>query len=480
MATVKTETFGGIAPRIHPTLLPEGMAVTAHNCRLKTGKLVPLRQPSILKGVAVHLEGGLDDISGARSMHVWRRRDGTTELLLFGGVTWMAPGNIADDERTRVVVSGDTGVQHGDTPNTPVVYMRNPESGETEILPIAKEALPAPKVVRASDGDLSDGTPRYTSFFVTWVDAYGYESPVSEPSLVKTGVDGSGNDVWEQVDFEYLDGDAVAFLPIGTSALPAGAVAVRVYKVVTGQSVGRIQFIKEFSRDFIGAGENGFTVDVKDESAGEVITQIEGAPQDLRCIRDVPGSFYCGFSPSAPKTVMFSDVDLICSWPTAYRYDVADSLVALAVSGNTVFALTDGTPYAITGTDPGAMTVTKLASAAPCVSARGVCIHKRTVYFASHAGLMAVSSGDDGATCTNVTDAMFTKDQWQGMNPSSCVMGEHDGTLHLFFEREDGVRTGLTVSLTDSQSVSLSTHGEHARCLCEDPREGGMYYVREV
>lgn len=480
MATVKTETFGGIAPRIHPTLLPEGMAVTAHNCRLKTGKLVPLRQPSIVKGVPVHLEGGLDCVSGARSMHVWRRRDGSPELLLFGGVTWMAPGNIADDERTRVVVSGETGVSHGGAQNTPVVYMRDPESGETEILPIAKEALPAPKVSRTSEGDLSEGTSRYTSFFVTWVDEYGYESPVSEPSLVKTGVDASGNDVWSQEDVEYLDGDTVAFMPIGTSSLPAGAVAVRVYKVVTGQSVGRIQFIREFSRDYIAAGANGFSVDVKDESAGEVITQMEGAPADLRCIRDVPGSFYCGFSPSCPKTVMFSDVDLICSWPTAYRYDVADSIVALAVSGNTVFALTDGTPYALTGTDPGAMTVTKLSSAAPCVSARGVCLHQRTVYFVSNAGLMSVTSSDGGTTCTNVTDSMFTKEQWQGMNPASCVMGEHDGALHLFFESVDGTRTGLTVNLTESSSVALSTHGEHARCLCEDAREGRMYYVREA
>lgn len=480
MATVKMETFGGIAPRVHPTLLSEGMAVTAHNCRLKTGKLVPLRHPSLLKGIPIHLEGGLESVSAANSMHVWRRNDGTADILLFGGVTWLAPGNIADDERTRVVVSGDTGVAYGNVRNTPVVYMRDPESGAKEIHVIAKEALPAPKVVRMSEGDLSDGVSRYTSFFITWVDKYGYESPVSEPSLVKTGTDGSGNDIWEQKDVEYLDGDAVAFLPIGAGALPAGAVAVRVYKVVTGQSVGRIQFIKEFSRDYISDGEIGFSVDVKDESAGEILAEMEGAPADLKCIRDVPGSFWCGFSPSSPKTVMFSDVDLICSWPTAYRYDVADSLVALAVSGNTVFALTDGTPYAITGTSPSSMTVTKLASAAPCVSARGVCMCQRTVYFASHSGLMAVSTSDDGTTCTNVTDSMFTKDQWRALNPSSCIMGEHDGTLHLFFTRADGTRTGLTVSLTSSSSIALSTHGEHARCLCEDAREGKMYYVRET
>ena len=39
MATVKIDQFGGIAPRQHPTQLADGMAVTAHNCRLKTGKL---------------------------------------------------------------------------------------------------------------------------------------------------------------------------------------------------------------------------------------------------------------------------------------------------------------------------------------------------------------------------------------------------------------------------------------------------------
>ena len=40
MATVKIEQFHGIAPRIHPSLLGDGMAVIAHNCRLKNGKIV--------------------------------------------------------------------------------------------------------------------------------------------------------------------------------------------------------------------------------------------------------------------------------------------------------------------------------------------------------------------------------------------------------------------------------------------------------
>ena len=70
MATVKIDTFGGIAPRQHPTQLADGMAVTAHNCRLKTGKLVPLREPQLVEGPNILMENGLADIADAQSMHV--------------------------------------------------------------------------------------------------------------------------------------------------------------------------------------------------------------------------------------------------------------------------------------------------------------------------------------------------------------------------------------------------------------------------
>lgn len=471
MATIKIDKFGGIAPRQHPTQLADGMAVEAHNVRLKTGKLVPLRQPLLVKGINTLLESGLANITDAQSIHPWRRYDGSIDFLLFKGVTWMSEGNIADDERTRVLISGD---RDGDgKTDEPVLYMR--ENRNKIIHPIVKKPLPAPKVTRSSDTVLDDNR-RYTRFFLTWVDKYGLESPVSEPSMIYS----VENTDWIAEDLEYMDGDVVAFEAIGEENWPEGAVSVRVYKVVTGTEEGRIQFIAEKSKDLLGSGTTGFSVKVKDEDAGEVLTEIESPPRDLQCILDVPGAFYCGFAKSSPKTVMFSEIDLLYSWPIAYRYDVKDNIVALAVTGNTVFALTDSWPYVLSGTAPESMTVTKLAGPAACVAPRGVCVYRNAVYYVSNAGLMTIyANATAGTVCENLTDKIFTKEQWQAFNPASCVMGQFDGALHLFFDKADGSHIGLTIDLTENAATAISTHDEAAKCVCVDNATDKMYYVRE-
>ena len=474
MASVKIDRFGGIAPRQHPTQLADGMATKAHNVRLKTGKLVPLKEPKLVSGVALLKENGLTDIAEAKSIHAWKKQDGSVEFLLFPGITWMAEGNVADDERTRVVISGETGV--GENECEPCVYMR--ENGVRTIHRLVKEALPVLHVTRTSEVALDDNR-RYTRFFATWVDKYGYESPVNAPSKI---LDASNN-VWVDGDLEYLDGDNVSwkFAEDADADIKSAAKKIRIYKVVTGTDEGRIQFVKEsvVTNDIWDPSAGGGAVQVKDEDVGEVMPEIEAPMADLGCIHDVPGGFYVGFAESNPKTVCFSDVNLLYSWPVAYRYDVKDNLVALAVTSNTVFALTDGWPYVLSGTAPESMTVAKLAGPAACVSPRGVCVYKNAVYYVSNAGLMTIyNSADAGTVCANLTDKIFTKEQWAALNPASCTMGQFDGALVLFFTLPGGARKALTIDLLEDATLAVTTHDEVAACLCVDNKTDKLYYVR--
>lgn len=485
MATIKIDTFGGISPRTHPTLLADGMAVTAHNCRLETGKLVPIREPSLASiSGETYLENGCAKISDAKSMHIWRKKDGVSfDMLLFPGVTWVAEGNVADDSLTRLIVSGETGTHEGigasgatgSRMHDPVVYLRDPNNGnEKVVVPICKTALKAPVVERVSAGDLGDNR-RYTRFFVTWVDRWQMESPVSEASLVK---DDSGN---RDEDLEYNDGDQVKIFIEELSADKGRVEQIRVYKVITGVEEGRVQFVAEFNGDDVVAANGYINIWVKDENAGEILTEIESPPEDLRCIRNVPGGFYCGISPSNPKTVFFSEVDLLYSWPMAYRYDVKDNVVALAVSGNTVYALTNGNPCILSGTSPESMTVTEMGTPAACVSPKGVCVCQNAVYFASNEGLMYIGGSDAGTVCKNLTQRIFTRDQWEALNPKSCLIGQHGGVLHLFFASDDGEKHyGYVINLLESGKIAVTTHNEVAACLCEDDVTGKMYYIRKA
>lgn len=476
--TIRVDNFHGIQPRLHPTLLADGMAVAAHNCRLKSGKLVPLKEPSLVADARYIMCGGLSRPDDAKSIHAWKRSEGGVDFLLFGGVTWMTDGNIANDDKTRVIVSGKTGVTFEDGDgvvheDVPAFWMRN-GAGSVQV-PLAKNAPPAPRVSRDSESALTENK-RYAQFFWTWVDEYGYESPASPPSVIEV------NGEWVDDVIEYDDGDTIAFETESSlgSTFPAAARKIRVYKTAAGtsESTDGIQFVAERDISLIGA-DTGFEVKILDDMLGEAMPTIEAPPFDLQCILAVPGGFYVGISPSNPKTVYFSDIGLVYSWPVAYRYDVGDNVVALAVTSNTVYALTDGWPYVLSGTAPESMSVAKLAGPAACVSPLGVCVYRNAAYYVSNAGLMMIAnSADAGTVCVNLTDKAFTKEQWLAMNPKDCMMGQFDGALMLFFiDAEGNPGEKIIVDLSES-SDSITTHDISASCVCVDNATDDLYFIR--
>ena len=502
MATVKIEKFCGLQPRVNAAMLADGMATVAHNCRLKSGKLVPLREPLPVTGAMVRYENGLGAIKEARSLWAWKQTDAdgqtNVEFIAYPGQVWFADSNLGDDKQDRLFVSGDTGVEwtervepyqdaQGRTVTTkvwhdaPFVFMHDRDARSVTRLVLCKNPLSR---VLVSLADVAgepqkvdrDKDVKYTYFFVTWVDAYGYESGVSPASYARNG-DESG---YSDQTLEYNDGQTVAFAFEDASTIPQDAVAVRVYKVVSGSESQAIQFIKEVTPL---QAQSGFTVKVLDADAGESLPQLESPPGDLSGIVRMPGNYYAGFIRSAPKSVAFSEIDIPTSWPYDYRYDVEDNVVCLAATVNTLFVLTDGRVYVLSGTAPEAMTISKLADSAACLSARSVCVHQNAVYFASNDGLyMIYADADYGMLCKNITEKMMTREQWQDYNPASCVMQEMDGELHLFFEKVVGGavrRTNLNVNLNETMNA-ITTSDEVASCACKDGRTGKMYYVRSM
>lgn len=491
MATIKIDQFHGISPRTHPSLLADGMAVTAHNCRLKNGKLVPLKEPSRIGDYPISLEGDINKISEANSVIFWRH-SWTVEFLAFKGIVDKAAGNIADDVYDRVFLTGETCCSWDGHENVPVAYLHTKGATGVQTIkqPLPKNSLPVLKAKLVSEtGAVADSDNiRYTYFYQTWVDPYGYESGASEPSLNwNPNAEGVGKGAYTKDALEYNDGDGVSFLALTDDDVPEGGGTVnaptagykrRIYKVVTGSESGEARFVAEFDTDPWGAK----VVRVKDEDTGEAMPLYETAPYDLQNMIYVPGGFYVGFSPRHPKTVMFSEVGVPTSWPEAYRYDLRDNIVALAVSTNTVFAFTDGYPCVISGTAPESMTISMLAGPAACVSKRSVCLYKNAACYASNVGIcMISSSADTGTTVNNLTDKIFTKEQWQALNPVSCLMAQYDGALFCFFTLADEAKTrkGIVIDLLESENA-VTTHDEESTCLCIDDATDDLYFVRSV
>ena len=456
MPTIRLDSFGGILPRAHPTLLPEGCATRAHNCRLKSGKLSPLREPALVGAAMVRQEAGLGRIADARSLYLWRR-GGVAEFLAFPGLVTVVRGNIADDEKDRLFVTGQTGVGG----NLPCLYAS--EGGAMVRHPITKSKMAAPVVSRTDERPLDELNLRYTVFYQTWVDRFGYMSGLSAPSSNKVDDDDDGT-------FEYNDGDEVT---VGEAADQGGAVRRRIYKLVTGFETQSVQFVVE--QEASGEGFGPLTFRVPDEDAGGVVPRFESPPDDLDLMTPVPGGFYCGVSGSRRRTLMFSEVNAPTSWPEAYQYDVDDDIVGVGVAGNTVYVLTAGMPWAVSGTHPDGMVCMKIPCDQACVSRRGICVMESGVFYPSHDGIVMLAP-ELGASARVITEKHWSKREWADMNPSSCVMAPYDGALHAWFNTGSGL-AGYIIDLREGLAA-ITTHDEVARAVCYDGVDDALYYVR--
>lgn len=477
---IRVDRFGGIQPRLHPSLLADGMAVRARNVKLKSGKLVPLRQPAQMSGHAIYMENGLTKIGLAKTLYPWKHTDRygnvLVDFLAFSGVVSIAQGNLAADDYDRLFVTGETGVPFTDAnsktwKNSPAVYLFDRQSNVISRMTINKNPLAAPEVSLASGETIdTDKTLYYVNFFASWVDAYGMESGLS-PASNASGDAAYGD---EPKSLMLNDGSTVQF---GQMTLQPGAEKVYIYATAAGtsESADGIQFFAEVSKT-TATTVGGFQLKYYPATLGEAEPGIESPPGDLSGIVYVDGGFYAAFSPSSPHTVMFSDIGIVTSWPIAYRYDVKDNIVALAATSNSVFALTDGFPWVLSGTAPETMTAARLAGPAACVSPRSVIVYKNSAYYASNEGYMVIAnSADAGTVCANLTEKIFTKDQWQSFGPSTCIAGQHDGCIHLFFDGMNGLRIDLSESV-----AAVTTHDEKASCMCVDDREDKMYFVRRI
>lgn len=442
MPTIKIDQFAGILPRVHPTLLPDECAVKAHNCVLKSGKLVPLKQPAKVEGMKIRMLDGLSAIGDAKTVYLWHKKNGM-ELLAWPKVMHVAGSNLAVDPSSRLFITG------GDAP--PIIYMSTETGSGITYHSMLKEAPPAPVVSVSEPGDQDN--LRYTVFFQTWVDQYGYESPASMPSEELT----------------YNDGQTVTVASAGSA--PAGAKSRRLYKVVAGTESESIQFVHEWP---VTSGTYlGFSFALRDDEAGEVMPMMVGVPEDLDWMIRVPGGFYAGVPRSNRREVRFSEVNIPVSWPDAYAYAIHDDIVGLASTLNSVYALTTGMPWVISGTAPEAMSSAVLASPQGCVSARSICVMEGAVFYVSEDGVCMLRDGELNVRV--ITEGAFTKREWAPLVPSSAIMGAYDGALHLWFTES---RKGFILNLNDGKAA-ISTHDELARALYADPVTDGLYFVRE-
>ena len=255
-----------------------------------------------------------------------------------------------------------------------------------------------------------------TSYVYTFVNDLGEESAPSTASAT------------------ILRPDGVAITVTTPGAPPTGTdpdygiTTKRIYRAATGSSGTVFLFVAE-----IPISETEYVDSVPDTELGEVLESQDWdlPPTDLRGILALPNGVMVGFR---RNQLCFSAQNRPHAWPVRYRLNTDTDIVGIGNIDATVVVGTESFPYVASGSDPAAYSMAKFEVPQACVSKRSIAyLTGIGVVFASPDGLIAVSGVGQ---VRNLTETIFTREQWQALGPSSIVGVAHDDVYHFFYDTE--------------------------------------------
>lgn len=296
-----------------------------------------------------------------------------------------------------------------------------------------------------------------TAYLYTFVNDLGEESAPSLPSATILRPDGVSVTVTTPTG-----------LPTGVGA-EWGIESKRIYRAVTGATGTIYRFVAE-----IDLATADYVDNLSDDQLGEAL-ESEGwelPPEDLEGILALPNGIMVGFR---RNQLCFSAQNRPHAWPTAYRLNTDTDIVGIGNIDTTVVAGTKSFPYLAIGSSPDAYSMTKLEVPQAAVAKRSFAyLVGIGVVFASPDGYIAVSGAGQ---VRNLTEAVFTRKQWQALVPESIVATAHDDTLHFWFTRGTGESPGgymLDMKPNGAGVVQLSYHAEAVHA---DPETDNLYLV---
>lgn len=377
--------FIGTIPRQDVQLLPENAAALAHNCKLERGHISPL-----------HTMAQVAACSDQTATSLYRMRDG--ELLFF-------PEQV-DAIESAVTASKKIFITGSEFPKQ---YSK--EKGYSRLgVPQPATPLTIGLSVAEDDADIV----RSSSYVYTYVTEDGAESEPSAPTAVVDVKEGQ-HTILSGFALPDLDGVSIA--------------AFRLYRTNTGTSGAEFQIVP-FSADAadIPVQTVTFTDAVEDVDLSSEVLVTEGwerLPDGAHSIAlGVFGIYFAALG----KDVYVSETNIPYAYPPAYRRAVPYNIVALAVADASLFVLTTGTPYALTGSTPDAMGQTAINAGQACVAKESVQAIGGGVLYATPDGVGFLSP----AGFKLVTQDVYTRTQWRELTSSTMIGAVHDGEYLLF------------------------------------------------
>lgn len=293
------------------------------------------------------------------------------------------------------------------------------------------------------------------AYVYTWVSAYGEEGPPSPPTLA-TAYSG---DPW----------NIKLTAPTSLDTTGRNLSKVRIYRTITGVSGSTTYFlVAEMDIATLTYEDTRPSSEVSADAILES-TFWSAPPTDLIGLTSMPNGMIAGFR---DKEIWFCEPYRPHAWPGAYALALETPIVGLGVVGQTLIALTNTAPYAITGINPASMAVSRLKQVEPCMSRGSIVSTTAGVAYASPNGLALATPGE----VVILTRQYVNKDKWLNLIyartfRASSINGAYYGwgaTVNGCFEtsafettaflQDDftGAYTGVTIDVND-QRVSIGT-----------------------
>jgi len=245
-----------------------------------------------------------------------------------------------------------------------------------------------------------------TSYVYRYVNDFGEASAPSLPSRVIQRSDGVTVTVTTDTT-----------IPSGISA-EYGITFKQIYRAATGSAGTVFRFVAE-----IPLAQADYVDSLDDRDLGEVLDSEDWdlPPEDLRYILALPNGIMVGAS---KNQLCFSVQNRPHAWPVAFRLPTDTDITGLGNIDNAVVIGTESFVYTASGNSPDSYSMSKPGAPHACQSARSFAyLLNSGVIFAGPDGLMSVRSATQ---VVNLTEGIFTREQWQALDPTTIVGVAHD------------------------------------------------------
>lgn len=438
MAAIVIDRFGGIAPRLDPSVLPPYGAQVAQDTRLHAGVLRGfLRPASAIPPLPVPVD---------------------TKTLFLSGTNWftwssyvdIVDGPVADAAAAkRYYYTGDGVPKKTDATLAVTGSGAMPRTWRHMGVP-APAAFTA--AITAHVGTSTAVNVVYVATYVSEFSGIEEESAPSAPVTVAGWQDGTTADT---VTFTWAAGGVVPTDHYNITKR-------RIYRSHGGDYL----FVKEVA---VGTATSTENVSVSGLMEAISTTDFDEPPANLTGLIALPNGSLAGIS---GNEICFSEPYQPHAWPAKYRQPVADVPVALVAAGQGCYIATQKRPAICTGVHPDSMTLEWANKAAPCVAPRSVAFDGRGFMYATYNGVAYVTGTDVAVSSLGG----MTQEEWGRYAPSTMVGLFYDERYSLFYEVSAEERGAL--QFDQAMSDAPITHSrEFTTAAYVDGSTGALYVV---